>query len=81
MFRLAAEQGNPVAQNRLAAALRQWRGRRAADPVQAAKWHLLAREAASADFALDILLAKLTPSSAPPPTRQPKPGATGGCTI
>src|SRR4029078_2444953 len=32
-----------------------------ADPVQAAKWHLLAREAGVADFTLDILLAKPTP--------------------
>ena len=31
-----------------------------ADPVEAAKWHLLAREAGVSDFSLDILLAKLT---------------------
>ena len=34
---------------------------RPADPVQAAKWHLLAREAGVSDFFLDIMLAKLTP--------------------
>ena len=31
-----------------------------ADPVQAAKWHLLARAAGVSDFSLDIVLAKLT---------------------
>ena len=31
-----------------------------ADPVQAAKWHLLARSAGVSDFALDIALSKLT---------------------
>ena len=31
-----------------------------ADPVQAAKWHLLAREAGVSDFSLDIVLSKLT---------------------
>jgi TPR repeat protein len=60
MFRLAAEQGNPVAQNRLA---RLYANGAAvpADPVQAAKWHLLAREAGVSDFTLDLMLAKLTP--------------------
>jgi uncharacterized protein len=59
LFRLAAEQGNPVAQNRLArlyangAVVKE-------DPVQAAKWHLLARTAGVSDFSLDILLSKLT---------------------
>jgi TPR repeat protein len=32
-----------------------------ADPVQAAKWHLLARAGGVSDFALDIVLSKLTP--------------------
>ena len=32
-----------------------------ADPVQAAKWHLLARGAGVSDFSLDIVLSKLTP--------------------
>jgi hypothetical protein len=32
-----------------------------ADPVQAAKWHLLARSAGVSDFALDIVLSKLSP--------------------
>ncbi|HET7851498.1 MAG TPA: tetratricopeptide repeat protein, partial [Methyloceanibacter sp.] len=61
MFRMSAEQGNPVAQNRLARLYANGVAVGPADPVQAAKWHLLAREAGVADFSLDILLAKLTP--------------------
>ncbi len=59
LFRLAAEQGNPVAQNRLA---RLYANGIVVDPdpVQAAKWHLLARDAGVSDFSLDILLSKLT---------------------
>ena len=60
MFRMGAEQGNPVAQNRLARLYANGVGV-TADPVQAAKWHLLARGAGVSDFNLDLLLAKLTP--------------------
>jgi len=59
LFRLAAEQGNPVAQNRLARLYANGVVVKA-DPVQAAKWHLLARAAGVSDFSLDIVLAKLT---------------------
>jgi TPR repeat protein len=59
LFRKAAEQGNPVAQNRLARLYANGVVV-AADPVQAAKWHLLAREAGVSDFSLDLVLAKLT---------------------
>ena len=59
LFRLAAEQGNAVAQNRLARLYANGVVVEA-DPVEAAKWHLLAREAGVSDFSLDILLAKLT---------------------
>jgi hypothetical protein len=61
MFRLAAERGNPVAQNRLARLYANGVAVGPADPAQAAKWHLLAREAGVADFTLDVMLAKLTP--------------------
>jgi TPR repeat protein len=61
MFRMSAERGNPVAQNRLARLYANGVAIGAADPVQAAKWHLLAREAGVADFTLDVMLAKLTP--------------------
>jgi hypothetical protein len=59
LFRLAAEQGNPVAQNRLARLYANGVVVKA-DPVQAAKWHLLAREAGVSDFSLDIVMSKLT---------------------
>jgi TPR repeat protein len=59
LFRLSAEQGNPVAQNRLARLYANGVVVKA-DPVQAAKWHLLARTGGVSDFSLDILLAKLT---------------------
>ena len=42
------------------AALCQWRGGEGRSRSQAAKWHLLAREAGVSDFTLDIMLAKLT---------------------
>jgi TPR repeat protein len=59
LFRLAAEQGNAIAQNRLARLYANGVVVKA-DPVQAAKWHLLARGAGVSDFSLDIVLAKLT---------------------
>ena len=59
LFRLAAEQGNPVAQNRLARLYANGVVVKA-DPVQAAKWHLLARSAGVSDFSLDIVLSKLS---------------------
>jgi len=59
LFRQAAEQGNPIAQNRLARLYANGVVVKA-DPVQAAKWHLLARGAGVSDFTLDLMLAKLT---------------------
>jgi TPR repeat protein len=59
LFQLSAEAGNPVAQNRLARLYANGVVL-TADPVQAAKWHLLAREAGVSDFNLDLMLAKLS---------------------
>lgn len=59
LFRLAAEQGNAIAQNRLARLYANGVVVKA-DAVEAAKWHLLARQAGVSDFSLDILLSKLT---------------------
>jgi len=59
LFRLAAEQGNPVGQNRLARLYANGVVVKA-DPIQAAKWHLLSRAAGVSDFSLDIVLSKLT---------------------
>ena len=49
---VAARQGNPVAQNRLARIYALGRGVEA-DPVEAAKWHVLASEAGRTDAELD----------------------------
>jgi TPR repeat protein len=60
LIRSAAEKGNPVAQNRLAHAYAGGKGT-AVNPVEAMKWHLLARQAGVSDFALDRFLASLAP--------------------
>jgi TPR repeat protein len=59
LFRLAAEQGNAIAQNRLARLYANGMVVKA-DTVQAAKWHLLARSSGVSDFSLDIVLSKLS---------------------
>ena len=59
MLRRAAEKGNPVAQNRLAHAYAGGRGIEI-DPVAAAKWHLLSRQAGVSDFGLDGFLGSVS---------------------
>jgi len=59
MLKAAAENGNPVAQNRVARVLAYGVGVKAA-PVEAAKWHLLARAAGVSDLRLDLFLAGLS---------------------
>ncbi len=56
----AALKGNVIAQNRLARLLFTGTAIKA-DPVEGAKWHLLARENGISDFRLDAMLARLTP--------------------
>jgi hypothetical protein len=56
---VAARQGNPVAQNRLAWCYAAGRGVDA-DPVEAAKWHMLASEAGRADPKLDEMVKTLS---------------------
>src|SRR5262245_65474550 len=57
MFRMSAEKGTAVAQNRLARLYAIAVAVGPAAPVQAARWHLAARDAGLADFNLDLLLA------------------------
>src|SRR4029078_1316791 len=57
--RRSAEAANRVGQNRLARLYANGVVVEA-DPVQAAKWHLLAREAGVSDFDLYLALAKLS---------------------
>jgi uncharacterized protein len=56
---VAARQGNPVAQNRLARLYAVGRGVDA-EPVEAAKWHLLATEGGRRDAELDTFLQGLS---------------------
>jgi TPR repeat protein len=52
LLRKAARKGNPVAQNRLANILANGKGL-PADPVQAIKWHLIAKAGGDGDVGLD----------------------------
>ncbi len=56
---IAAEKGNPVAQNRLARAY-LWGLGVSLDPVLAAKWHIISRSAGESDGRLDLLLTGLS---------------------
>jgi TPR repeat protein len=56
----AARRGSPIAQNRLARILAAGRGV-PADPVEAAKWHLIARARGESDVWLEGFLQQLTP--------------------
>jgi TPR repeat protein len=51
----AAQRGSPIAQNRIAHILSAGRGM-PADPVEAIKWHLLAKEAGRSDVKLDSFM-------------------------
>ena len=52
--------GNPIAQNRLARLLGAGRGL-PADPVEAIKWHLIAKAGGAGDAYLDEFAQKQTP--------------------
>jgi glycosyltransferase involved in cell wall biosynthesis len=58
-FERAANTGDPIAQNRLARVLAIGAGV-AADPVAAAKWHILSKQAGREDDWLDSFVAELT---------------------
>ena len=60
LFRLAAERGNAVAQNRLARAFSAGFGLDK-DRIQAAKWHILARQAGESDLRMDFFVMSLRP--------------------
>ena len=81
-FVKAALRGSPIAQDRLARVLSAGRGL-PADPVAAAKWHIISKAGGESDPSLDIFVERLPPeqrqageqaakvwltrSSAPPP--------------
>ena len=60
LFRKAAIQNSPIAQNRLAHILASGLGA-PADPVAATKWHLVSKARGESDLALDDFVAKLDP--------------------
>lgn len=61
LLKSSAEKGNPVAQNRLARVYANGAKGLAENPIEAAKWHLLARDAGASDFWLDAYITRLTP--------------------
>ena len=60
LLKKAARKGNPIAQNRLANILAVGRGL-AADPVQAIKWHIVAKAGGISDIPLDSFVEKQAP--------------------
>ncbi|WP_137043495.1 tetratricopeptide repeat protein [Pseudolabrys sp. FHR47] len=59
-FLRAARRGSPIAQNRLARILMAGRGM-PADPVEAVKWHTIAKAAGAGDPELDVFVSKQSP--------------------
>jgi len=60
LFRKAARRGAPIAQNRLARILSVGRGV-PADPVEAVKWHIVAKAGGVGDIPLDTFVQKQSP--------------------
>jgi TPR repeat protein len=60
LLQKAARKGSPIAQNRLANILALGRGL-PPDPVQAVKWHLIAKAGGVSDIPLDEFTQKQTP--------------------
>jgi TPR repeat protein len=63
IFRKAALKNNPIAQDRLALILANGLGGVKADPIEAAKWHLIAKAAGDTNLVLDDFVAKLDPTA------------------
>jgi hypothetical protein len=71
----AARRGSPIAQNRYARVLAAGRGI-PADPVQATKWHTIAKAGGVSDTWLDEFVAKLSPAEREAGERAAKPWVT-----
>jgi uncharacterized protein len=72
IFRKAALNGNPIAQDRLAVILANGFGLKA-DPVEAAKWHLISKAAGETDLVLDDFVNKLDANSRSKAEAEAKP--------
>jgi TPR repeat protein len=68
----AAQKGNPIAQDRLALMYATGRGVKA-DPVQAARWHLIARAGGNNDQYLEDFVRKMKPADRAMAEDQAKP--------
>jgi hypothetical protein len=64
--------GSPIAQNRLARILAAGRGV-AADPVEAIKWHLIAKAGGASDLSLDEFVQKQTAETRAAANKAAKP--------
>ena len=73
LFHKAALKGNPIAQDRLALILANGLGVKA-DPVEAAKWHLISKAAGETDLSSTISSTNSTPRPAKPRNRRPSLG-------
>jgi TPR repeat protein len=74
-LRKAANKGNPVAQSRLAFMYATGRGVKA-DPVQAGRWHLIAKAGGNNDQFLDEYLRKMKPEDRAAAEEAAKPWLT-----
>jgi TPR repeat protein len=72
LFLKAARRGSPIAQNRLARMLAVGRGL-PADPVQATKWHLVAKAAGAGDLFLDEFVQKQSADTRARAEKEAKP--------
>jgi TPR repeat protein len=63
LFRKAAMQGSPIAQNRLARIFAFVRAGTSADPVQAIKWHLISKAGGNSDLELDAFMQRQSPET------------------
>ncbi len=72
LFRKAAMRGSPIAQNRLARILAAGRGV-PADPVEATKWHLIAKAGGASDPSLDDFVQKQAPETRAAADKAAKP--------
>jgi TPR repeat protein len=72
LFLKAARRGSPIAQNRLARMLAVGRGL-PADPVQAIKWHLIAKAAGAGDLFLDDFVQKQSTDARARAEKEAKP--------
>ena len=72
LLRKAANRGSPIAQNRLARILAAGRGV-AANAVEAAQWHMIAKAGGLSDSWLDEFMAKLSPEERAAAEKAAKP--------